>query len=289
MTSEADTDRSSPDARLPRSREGRSVRRRAVCPAASAVPNTAADRTGEDTSLGRVAVSAPGPSHRGCKPLSPAGTDVSDSTVRPVDGAGEGSPRRQRDESRQLTKVGRSGTGHALEEQDRCPDNPSNTMADMVTELVGRSVPSVELQRHEHSSENLRSASTESHLAVLYFYPADKNSPLIDDMAHHRGFRDHLDAFTARECRVIGISTEPVADQAYLVTYQRLTHLLLSDPGLLLARELRLPTYRDSGEWFYQRLALVTRAGVIAHVFFPIQDAARNAVDILAWVAAQQP
>jgi peroxiredoxin len=147
----------------------------------------------------------------------------------------------------------------------------------------------VELHAHDGPEQNLRALLAAYPFAALYFYPADKNSPLRDDMAHNNGFRDRHKDFAARDCRVIGISTEPPSEQADRIKFQKLEHVLLSDPDRILAKELGLETYQDGGERFYRRSALIVEAGLIVQVFFPVIDAARNAAQVLDWLRAQRP
>jgi peroxiredoxin len=156
-----------------------------------------------------------------------------------------------------------------------------------VRKLVGRPIPPVALESGDRQTLSLQRLLEESQLAVLYFYPADENSPLRDDMAFHWGFRDRLDDFLARRCRPIGISTEPTFDQADRIRVQKLQHPLLSDPRRLLARELSLPTYRDGNGIFYHRLTLVVFKVVIVRAHIPVNGGRCGAAEVLDWLEAQ--
>ena len=59
---------------------------------------------------------------------------------------------------------------------------------------------------------------------------------------------------------------------------------LLSDPGLLLAQALGLPTFEAAGTTFYRRLTLVARRGRIEKVLHPVFPPDRNAADVIAWL-----
>ena len=49
-----------------------------------------------------------------------------------------------------------------------------------------------------------------------------------------------------------------------------------------------LPTIEVSGHTLYKRLALVARHGRIAKVFYPVFPPDRNAMDVVAWLRANQ-
>jgi len=112
---------------------------------------------------------------------------------------------------------------------------------------------------------------------VLYLYPGAGGSPvdgeqsLALDAVEHLAFRDHQAEFIDAGYSVKGISSQPMDAQRKSVFFCRLDHELLSDPELLLARALGLPTFTtDDEERWYERLTLIARGGVIERVFYPV-------------------
>ena len=124
---------------------------------------------------------------------------------------------------------------------------------------------------------------------VLYLYPgggssrADGEQSAALDAVEHRTFRDHQADLAAVRHRTVGISSQPTGAQLGSAFACRLEHELLSDPKLLLARALGLPTFTTDGERWYERVTLLARDGVIERVFFPV-DAGRSAAQALAWI-----
>jgi peroxiredoxin len=102
------------------------------------------------------------------------------------------------------------------------------------------------------------------------------------------GFRDHAADLAALGARVVGLSAQPLEDQREFATRERISYPVVSDEELVLAKLLRLPTFEIAGLTLYKRLALITCAGVIDKVFYPVFPPDRNAADVLAWLSAAQ-
>jgi peroxiredoxin len=98
------------------------------------------------------------------------------------------------------------------------------------------------------------------------------------------GFRDLAAEFAALDCRIFGLSTQDTEYQREMAERLRLPFPILSDAGLQLARELRLPTFEAAGQTLLKRLAWVARDGVIEKVFYPVFPPDRNADDVLSWL-----
>ncbi len=62
---------------------------------------------------------------------------------------------------------------------------------------------------------------------------------------------------------------------------------LLSDRGLRLARELRLPTFETGAMTLYKRLTLIAEKNRIVKVFYPVFPPDRDAAGVLAWLRAR--
>jgi peroxiredoxin len=64
----------------------------------------------------------------------------------------------------------------------------------------------------------------------------------------------------------------------------QVSHDLLSDPQLELAKALDLPTFHDATEERYRRLLLLTKAKTIEWVSCPVDDPAAGPRQILTWL-----
>jgi peroxiredoxin len=153
--------------------------------------------------------------------------------------------------------------------------------------LVGQRVPSVVLESFQGRPVHLESAAVRM---VLYFYPGlagwreDGEDAALLDGVQHRAFRDHQPDFEARGYGAIGVSSQSRQLQGESALAHEVGHLLLSDPELLVAGALGLPTFEADGASWYERLTLVARSGRIEKVFFPVASAARSAAQVIAWM-----
>jgi peroxiredoxin len=101
------------------------------------------------------------------------------------------------------------------------------------------------------------------------------------------GFRDHAAELAAFGARVAGVSVQSLDDQIEFAERNRMPFPVMSDPDLLLKRELGLPTFVASGLELYRRLAWVAEGGRIVRVFYPVFPPDRNAADVVAWFTAR--
>lgn len=134
---------------------------------------------------------------------------------------------------------------------------------------------------------------------VLYVYPrsgkpGEPSLPGWDAIPGARGctpqscaFRDHADELTALGARVAGLSAQPLEDQLEFAQRNHMPYPVVADPGLRLRDELALPTFDVAGHTLYKRLALVSEAGRIVKVFYPVFPPDRNAADVVAWLRAR--
>jgi peroxiredoxin len=155
--------------------------------------------------------------------------------------------------------------------------------------LIGRDVPAIVLESSSARPQDLSALVQTSRLAVVYFYPCANSLPVGPDITQHRSFAERSTEFSAEECRLVGVSTEPADRQAEAVRFRRLSYPLLSDPLLLVAKTLKLPTLRDGSHWHYCRQTLLVQYGVIVKFFFPVQEAALNAGQVLNWIRKAKP
>lgn len=99
------------------------------------------------------------------------------------------------------------------------------------------------------------------------------------------GFRDHHEELVeAGAGRVFGLSCQDTAYQREVVERLRLPFAILSDPGLLLADELKLPTFEAGGQRLYKRVTLILRDGLVEHVFHPVFPPDEHAEQVLDWL-----
>jgi peroxiredoxin len=82
---------------------------------------------------------------------------------------------------------------------------------------------------------------------------------------------------------VLGVSSQSPEVLRASTQHGKLAHSLLSDEELKLAAALDLPTLGHGDPRLYRRLTLMVRGGVIRHVFYPVENPAANADQILAW------
>ena len=102
------------------------------------------------------------------------------------------------------------------------------------------------------------------------------------------GFRDHhADLLAAGASGVYGLSSQDTDYQREVVHRLHLPFAMLSDPALLLADELRLPTFEAGGVSLYKRITLVITDGAIEHAFYPIFPPDEHAAQVLRWLGRQ--
>ena len=163
--------------------------------------------------------------------------------------------------------------------------------------LPGLAVPSVRLPSTLGGELDLGAAVVGPEGVVVYVYPRTgrpgvPNIEGWDAIPGARGctpqscaFRDHVADLAARGARVIGISAQSPSDQAEFAAREHIPYPLLSDDGLKLEAQMRLPTFEAGGLRLYRRLTFVGRDGRIEKVFYPVFPPDRNAAEVLEWLA----
>jgi peroxiredoxin len=164
--------------------------------------------------------------------------------------------------------------------------------------LLGSTAPSLRLPSTQGGEIEL--TGTIGERLVVYVYPRTgkpgEPSPAgWDDIPGARGctpqscaYRDSLAEFAALDAAVIGISAQSPAEQREFAEREQIPFPLLSDAGLRLADELRLPTFEVKGMTLYKRLTFVAEAGRIAKVFYPVFPPDLNASEVLAWLRGRR-
>jgi DNA-binding HxlR family transcriptional regulator/peroxiredoxin len=156
-----------------------------------------------------------------------------------------------------------------------------STEAQRVRELVGKAIPRLD------SLDPVADAD----LTVVYCYPGT-HMPAAADIPGAAGctlesctYRDRLAEFASLGATVVGVSTQPPAEQSAFAVESRITFPLLSDAGLELTTALRLPTFRAGGTVRLKRLTLlVARDRTIRDVLYPIADVTDSVADALTMV-----
>jgi peroxiredoxin len=157
-------------------------------------------------------------------------------------------------------------------------------------ELRDRELPCLELTTAD--SMRLPLQAHISGIVVMYFLPGETGEAAsIDehptlDAAQHSGYVKYYDAFRALEVKVFSVSSQPVDDLARMRAAVDATHLMFSDPELLIGQALGLPI-DGSTPPRYRRMTLIADGGRIKAAI-PTKDseAAESARQALIWLAA---
>ncbi|MFF6787371.1 redoxin family protein [Streptomyces sp. NPDC012510] len=161
--------------------------------------------------------------------------------------------------------------------------------------LPGATMPHLELPGTGGTAIRLGALGTGR--TVIYVYPLTGRPGVDmpagwDSIPGARGctpeacdFRDHYqDLLAAGADGVFGLSSQDTDYQREVVERLRLPFQMLSDTDRNLAQELGLPTFETSGLTLYKRLTLITRDGVIEHVFYPVFPTNQHARQVLTWL-----
>jgi peroxiredoxin len=154
--------------------------------------------------------------------------------------------------------------------------------------LTSMSIPDIRLGSFRRGRVSLSRLAEEP--LVIYMYPGTlsapgegKQTPRLD-RTQHRGYLAHHDELSDCGYKAVGISSQAPREQASSIGLDNLRHELLSDPDMLLADALGVPSFRaENGTRAYHRLTLVARGGVIQQAFVGFYPA-HNAAQVCAWL-----
>ncbi len=174
------------------------------------------------------------------------------------------------------------------------PDLPAPVDDGACDHLLGTSIPDVTLPSTSWERISLRDATRR--LSVLYFYPRTgtpgQEPPEGWDLIPGArgctpqacGFRDHAQELADLGAEVIGISAQTTDEQREFAMRVGLPFALLSDPALLLAGRMGLPTFEVESVRLFKRVTLIAKDAKVVKVLYPIFPPNRNAEDVVAWL-----
>ncbi|HET7590041.1 MAG TPA: peroxiredoxin [Solirubrobacterales bacterium] len=178
------------------------------------------------------------------------------------------------------------------------PNLPPPVDDGAASHLPGTELPRLSL-RATSGDGDLGALAANSLVAYVYPRTGAPGVPLPDgwdDIPGARGctpqscsYRDALAEFGRLGASVVGISAQRHEEQAEFAAREHIPFPLLSDPGLRLAAELRLPTFEVGSLALYKRLTLIVSANRIVKVFYPVFPPDRDAAEVLAWLRARDP
>ena len=164
--------------------------------------------------------------------------------------------------------------------------------------LTGMRLPDIALAATDGGSVNLSSLKGRT---VVYVYPRTGRPGQAlptgwDAIPGARGctpqscgFRDHFSDMKALGVAALfGLSTQDAAYQREVAERLHLPFAILSDVGLKLTREMRLPTFGVDGMTLLRRMAWVIDDGAISRVFYPVFPPDRSAAEVIAWLQASR-
>lgn len=179
--------------------------------------------------------------------------------------------------------------------------------------LAGLPVPELSLPSTQGGAVDLAAAAadpadvaalsamrTQLRHLVIYVYPRTgrPGEPLPDgwdDIPGARGctpqscaYRDSLAELADQGAAVIGISAQSPTEQREFAEREHIPFPLLSDAGLRLADELRLPTFEVEGMTLYKRLTLIAEHGALVKAFYPVFPPDRDAAAVLSWLRTER-
>jgi peroxiredoxin len=97
-------------------------------------------------------------------------------------------------------------------------------------------------------------------------------------------FRDYYLKFRAQRIEVFGVSGQSCEHHRELTTRLAVPFALLSDERFTLQEALKLPTFDAGGTPYLKRLTMLVRDGRISHTFYPVENPATHAREVLDWL-----
>jgi peroxiredoxin len=169
----------------------------------------------------------------------------------------------------------------------------SESDAHVIARLTGQSLPGMTLSATDDSSVDL---STLGGRTVVYAYPrtAEPGVPSPegwDEIPGAKGctpqscsFRDHAAELRAiGVAQLFGLSSQTPDYQKEAATRLHLPFPLLSDADHRFKEAMAMPDFEAGGMRLFKRLTMVIDDGKITKVFYPVDDPASDAENVLTW------
>ena len=163
--------------------------------------------------------------------------------------------------------------------------------------LEGMMFPEIHIESTDGVSVD--TAQFKKGITVIYCYPMtgrpDEEVPQgWDEIPGARGctpetlgYKDKCDAFTSRDVRLYGMSTQTTEYQKEMVDRLGVPFPILSDVNFELTNHLNLPTFEAEGKKLLKRLTMVVKDGIIIKVFYPVFPPDKNAEEVFNWIKDQ--
>jgi peroxiredoxin len=177
------------------------------------------------------------------------------------------------------------------------PDLPVPEDDGAADHLPGAAAPQIALP--STAGRELDLAAEAAGTLVLYVYPRTGRPghalpPHWNEIPGARGctpqacsYRDRFAELEGLGARVLGLSAQPLGDQREAAERLGLPYPLLSDPGLVLADALGLPTFEVADMRLYRRLTLIFREGRVARALYPVFPPDADAGNVVAWLSQE--
>jgi len=162
--------------------------------------------------------------------------------------------------------------------------------------LIGRAMPQSAFSSTRGDAVDL---ATLSGRTIIYLYPKTGRPGVEmpdgwDAIPGARGctpescgFRDHHQDIIDARASVFGFSSQDTDYQSEMAKRLELPFPVLSDPDLVLADSLKLPTFEVAGERLYTRLTMALLNGSIEHVWYPVFPTDTHAEVVVRWLAGR--
>ena len=169
----------------------------------------------------------------------------------------------------------------------------SEVDAHVIARLTGQMLPSLALAATDGQAVDLAILPGRS---VVYAYPRtaepDKASPDgWDEIPGAKGctpqscsFRDHAAELRAVDVEnLFGLSSQATDYQKEAAERLHLPFALLSDSDHRFKESMAMPDFEADGMRLFKRLTMVIDDGKITKVFYPVEDPAADAQNVLKW------
>lgn len=165
------------------------------------------------------------------------------------------------------TRVDRQCPGERLRATLSVRDSLGNGLPSQVV-AAGDPLPSMRLAGQDGLVDV---AAYSAGWLLVWCFPGDDCMPWSVDEVTARSFEERRLELEALGCALLGVSSQDNEVLAQFASRAKATYVLLSDPRLNLAHEMRLPTLWRDGQELYRRLVFIARAGHVARVFYRVR------------------